>query len=474
MITPTTLVESRLAESGQRELDSVLVDVERLLRRFVAFADDAQPVAITLWVAHAHAIEAADTTAYLHVHSAEKRSGKTRALEVLELLVPSPIRASTISPAALFRLLDMERRTLLLDEVDAIFSPKSDREELRGLLNAGYRRGSSAWRVDVSGKTFTPRAFDAFGAKVLAGIGTLPDTIADRAIPIELRRRRRDEPVESFRYREVREEAEDLRSRLAGCFDETAIGELALARPALPDLDDDRALEAWEPLVAIADRAGGSWPERARSSALALHTDRTDDEGGDGVQTLAAIRDLFVELDTDRLPTDEVLRSLAVRDDGPWAYWFAEDLDRADREGRIPRRAARKLARVLEVYRVHPTKIRTGPTTTARGYLRADFADPWSRYLPHPGKDGTSRTNGTPQVGTTRGVPSVPDVPFPRGEELAGADGLRSRVRHEVELAAGNRFVAALALAEDAVPSPDGNAWTALMIERLERESADA
>jgi hypothetical protein len=472
--TPTTVVESRLAGSGQLELAGLLADVERMLRRFVAFPEDAQPVAVALWVAHAHAIEAADTTAYLHVHSAEKRSGKTRALEVLELLVPSPIRASTISPAALFRLLDMERRTLLLDEVDAIFSPKSDREELRGLLNAGYRRGSSAWRVDVSGKSLTPRAYDAFGCKVLAGIGGLPDTIADRAIPIELRRRRRDEPVESFRYREVREEAEDLRSRLAACFHETAVAELAMARPTLPDLEGDRALEAWEPLLAIADRAGGSWPERARSSAVALHTDRTDADGGDGVQTLAAIRDLFEELGTDRLPTDELLRSLAGRDDGPWPYWFAEDLDRADREGRIPRRAARKLARVLELYRVHPTKLRTSPTTTARGYLRADFADPWSRYLPPPGKNGTSGTNGTPQVGTTSDVPSVPDVPFPRGVEPAAEDGLAATVRRAVEAAGGNRFSAARDLAEAGVPSPDGHAWTAVKIERLEREAAGA
>jgi putative DNA primase/helicase len=32
----------------------------------------------------------------------------------------------------------------------------------------------------------------------------------------------------------------------------------------------DRAPDAWEPLVAIADVAGGVWPQRARNAALAL------------------------------------------------------------------------------------------------------------------------------------------------------------------------------------------------------------
>lgn len=247
-----------------RTLTEILDDVERFLRRYVVFANEHQAAATTLHVAHSHAIEAADTTGYLHVRSAEKRSGKTRLLECLEMLVRMPIRSTTISPAALFRLLDSERRTLLLDEVDSIFSPKADREELRGLLNAGYRRGSLAYRIEIRGKEMVPRAFDAFGAKILAGIGNLPDTIADRSIPIELRRRRPDEPVERFRFRDAHSEAEAIRRRLENWVRTSGtVAQLRSARPDMPHLDDDRALEAWEPLVAIADvRAHHGQPAR--------------------------------------------------------------------------------------------------------------------------------------------------------------------------------------------------------------------
>lgn len=387
-----------------------LHDVEGFVRRYVAFGSDAQSTTVALHVAHAHAVEAADTTGYLHVHSAEKRSGKTRLLEVLELLVPSPIRASTISPSALFRLLDAERRTLLLDEVDAIFSPKSDREELRGLLNAGYRRGSSAWRVEVTGKTYTPRAFDAFGVKILAGLGAVPDTIADRCIRLELRRRRQDEKVARFRYREARAEAEGLRTRLeAWCIPET-VERLRGARPALPDLEDDRALEAWEPLLAIADLAGGTWPMAARAAAITLQGGREADNE-DGVATLAAIRELFA--DRDRVSTDELLHGLAARDDGPWPYWFADELERSDRDGRPALKAARKLRRILGRYGIESTKIRLPDGSTPRGYQRVAFEDAWSRYLSAP--TATTGTTGTPLASTVPVVPVVPVVSYGRG-----------------------------------------------------------
>jgi hypothetical protein len=413
--TPFRVVTKTLAGSAS-PLADLLASAETFIRRFVAFQSEHQSGAVTLSVAHFHAIEAADTTGYLHTHSAEKRSGKTRLLEVLELLVPSPIRASTISPAALFRLLDTERRTLLLDEVDAIFSPKSDREELRGLLNAGYRRGSFAWRVEVQGKSFTPTPYDAFGAKVLAGIGGLPDTIADRCIPIELRRRRRDDEVERFRYREARETGNELRAALEAWTNEDTIRTLAAARPRLPSLDDDRALEAWEPLCAIAELAGGTWPERARSAAEALHNQRPDTDVATGVATLRAIADLF-GAERDRLTTVEILRGLAERDDGPWPYWFSDDLDRAEREQKAPLKAARRLSRLLEPYGIKPRDIRLPDESVSRGYLRESFADAWSRYLSAP--TTTTATTATALAST---VADVVDVAVPAQDQAVSEE----------------------------------------------------
>jgi hypothetical protein len=154
--------------------------LEAFLRRFVIFRSDAQVTAIALWIAHTHAFEASDATPYLAVTSAERRSGKTRLLESLALLVRNPIHVAHTSAAALFRTIP-ERPTLLFDEVDAVFrkSASPATEELRAVLNAGHRRGATVRRCVGEGRKQTVVAFDTYCPKVLAGIGNLPDTIED-------------------------------------------------------------------------------------------------------------------------------------------------------------------------------------------------------------------------------------------------------------------------------------------------------
>ena len=169
---------------------TVLDEVRRFVRRFVVL-DEPQAQAVSLWVAHTYVVDAFSCTPYLAITSAEKRSGKTRLLEVLALLVRDPLPTANISDAALFRVIDDKQPTLLIDEVDAIFGKKSPRDELRGIINAGYRSGSTTHRM--GGKNNTElQTFSVFCPKAFAGIGDcLPDTIADRSIPIRLRRRTR-------------------------------------------------------------------------------------------------------------------------------------------------------------------------------------------------------------------------------------------------------------------------------------------
>jgi hypothetical protein len=169
-------------------VSAVLLDnVRAFVRRFVVLDDD-QADAVALWVAATHVFEAFACSPYLAISSAEKRSGKSLLLEVLELLVRDPLPTSNISDAALFRVIDERKPTLLIDEIDAVFGKKArEREELRGILNAGYRRGAVTHRMGGSNNT-SLQTFSVFCPKAFAGIGDcLPDTIADRAIPIRLR-----------------------------------------------------------------------------------------------------------------------------------------------------------------------------------------------------------------------------------------------------------------------------------------------
>jgi hypothetical protein len=353
------------------ELAALLVEIAETIGQYVVLTSD-QLAAVALWVAHTWAIEAADATPYLAVTSPEKRSGKTRLLEVLEFLVPKPLRASSISEAALFRIVaDTEegRSAILLDEADALFNPKTNHEDLRKLVNAGYRRGAVAVRCEAIGKTQVVRTYDAFSAKVIAGIGKLPETIADRSIPIAMHKRARHEVVARFRTREVAQLTGSIRSALnAWAVTDTNI--LQDARPHLPDELDDRAQDGWEPLLAIADLAGGGWSTRARKAAVALHSG-SDDSESIGTRLLADIQAVMLE---EHVFSTDLCRSLNTIEESPWGGW---PLD------------ARGLARKLKPYGIVPKQVRIGDVTR-KGYALHQFADAFSRYLPEreQGKQG--------------------------------------------------------------------------------------
>jgi hypothetical protein len=182
----------------------ILDQVAMYLQRFVSYPSRYACFAHTLWIAHAHLIECFDTTPRLAFMSAEKESGKTRALEITELFVPDPIFSFNASPAVVMRLISASRRTLLYDEIDQVFRTAKAQEsnaELCAYLNSGYRRGAKAYRCTTNGKQIGVEEFDAFAAVAVAGLKALPDTLASRAISIRMKRRAPDEHVESFRHR---------------------------------------------------------------------------------------------------------------------------------------------------------------------------------------------------------------------------------------------------------------------------------
>jgi len=294
------------------ELARLLGDLEALLRRFVVLSDE-QATAVVLWVAHSHALEAAEVTPYLSITSAEKGSGKTRLLECLELVVARPWFSSRTTAAALVRKVDAECPTLLLDESDAAFGGDREYSEtLRGVLNAGYRRGGRVTVCVGQGANLEVRDFEVFCPKAIAGIGQLPDTVASRSVPIRLKRRRPDEVVERFRRRDAEPLFGPLRERLAALLAAPeVVAVLRGARPEVPEGLRDRTAEVWEPVLAIADLAGGVWPERAREAALALREQSEDESASLGTRLLADIRRVFEASGIDRFATRAPSRSSA-------------------------------------------------------------------------------------------------------------------------------------------------------------------
>jgi len=163
------------------------------------------------------------------------------------MLANRPLQVSNIAPAALYRSIELWAPTLLIDEVDAFLAAH---EDARGILNAGFTR-DSAIVIRCVGDDHMPTAFNVWGAKALCGIGKIADTLADRSVPLRLRRRTAGENVESLRHSDPAL-WESLRSRLARFALDSAEA-IGKARPApIPGLND-RANDAWEPLLAIAD-----------------------------------------------------------------------------------------------------------------------------------------------------------------------------------------------------------------------------
>ena len=380
-----------IADTRTCDLEAYLAAVEQFTCRYVAFPSDHEPVAVALWVTHAHLVDQFETSPPLTITSAEMRSGKTRLLDVLELLTPNPFRVVTPSEAVVYTVLAQRpRRTMLLDEADAIFGPRTgDRYEgLRAILNAGNRQGTPVLRVKLEGRRREVDEFDVYGPKAIAGIGKLPDTVADRAIPIRLKRRAPGETVARFRRRLAAAEAAKLPAlELAGPL-ETDV--------PVPDELNDRAADSWEPLLAIADAAGGRWPVRARLAAIGISSEE-DDQASVGIRLLTDVREVFEG--ADHLTTTALLERLHALEEAPWGEWYGKPL------------TARGLAKLLEPYGIGPVHRRPEPgAAKLRGYFRAEFVDAWQRYIPVP-ESGPSDPSG-PR--TTNTGPDGTDGPVPR------------------------------------------------------------
>jgi hypothetical protein len=403
------------------DLGGLLANTEVFVRRFVVLTEE-QATAVVLWATHTWVIAAAHATPYLYATSAEPESGKTRLLEVLHELVREPISTVNISDAALFRVIDAKAPTVLFDEVDSVFSEKArEREDLRALLNAGYRRGATVYRMGGGNRT-TLENFAVFCAKALAGLGSLPPTTASRCLRIELKRRRLDELVEDFYPDELVDDATRLRTRFAAWADAETVSELRALRP--PRLEElrDRANEVWRPLLAIADHAGGDWPARARRAAVVLSA-RVDEDPSLGLLLLADLQAIFEDREDDRITTDDLVRALAAVEESPWGEWWIDAKTNEPLKG-----APRRLAQLLRPYGIRPGVVRIG-TTTPRGYLLKGFRDAWERFPAPPRDDdddedesrgdATSATSATPEPQSQADVADVADVAQGRDEDEA-------------------------------------------------------
>jgi hypothetical protein len=349
---------------------ALLDSVHAFLGRFVAYPDEHAHVAHTLWIPHTHMMDAWESTPRIAFLSPEPGSGKTRAIEITETLVPRPVESVNATPAYLFRKVSDPdgAPTLLYDEIDTLFGPKAkDNEEIRGMLNAGHRRGAMAGRCVVRGKLIETEELPAYCAVAIAGLGALPDTLLSRCVVIPMRRRAPGESVEPYRRRLHAPDGNALRDQLAAWAASIA-DKIADVLPDMPAGVQDRYADMWEPLLAVADMAGGDWPARSRVAAVALVALAKRSTPSLGVRLLSDLRQVFG--DHEAMATEAILADLVKMDEAPWGDLKGKPID------------SRRLANLLRPYGVTSKNVRIGDRAP-KGYTREDLFDSWNRYLPN-------------------------------------------------------------------------------------------
>ncbi len=341
--------------------------------------------AITLWVVATHLQPAWQHAPRLAVVGPAKRCGKSRLLDVLTETVHEPMLTINTTPAAIFRSISEEEPpTLLVDEADTIFGPKvaEKNEETRGLLNAGHQRGRYVTRI--VGNDHTPHKFATFAMAAIAGIGDLPDTVMDRSVVIRMRRRAEGEKVRPFRSRRDIPALHEIRGRIHA-WARPLLEEAANLEPDMPV--EDRAADTWEPLVIVADLAGGRWPRLARVACVRMVTAEVvaEEDHPSGARILADIRRVFfAQREVDSLSTGDLLHHLRQDPEAPWAERGRDGL------------TARELSRMLRDFGIRPGNVRMADGRQLKGYMRNKFLDAWRRYCPtvHPVDPGSAPSSG--------------------------------------------------------------------------------
>jgi putative DNA primase/helicase len=339
------------------------------------------PETMALWVPHTFAFQYRDITTYLGIESPEHRCGKSTLITILSELTQRAIVASNVTAPSFFRVIAQILPTLFIDEADTFLTGN---DELRGILNSSYFKKTAfvLRAVNLPSQNSAPSAnaaassvnaapsynpgilrFSCWCPKLIARIGALPTTLADRCIVFRLHRKTAEEPCERLR----KFNSGDIKRKcLRFALDHA--DQIAASQPDIPRELNDRAADVWEPLFVIADLAGGPWPQLARDAAIGVAATSTDSNPIAVLLFDVVMQFLFAK--TDRLFSSQLVECLNAYPGRPW-----KDLLRGKPID------DRWLARQLNPYGIRPRNLRINGAQ-AKGYCQEDMMETVRRYVP--------------------------------------------------------------------------------------------
>jgi hypothetical protein len=373
------LYEHWNVEAANEQVDGgiLLRAVKEAIQRYIVTSED-QAIVVTLWVVFSWLHEHVTHSPILYVTSAEKDSGKSTLLGVVNFLARRSLQSVDISGPALFRSIAKWQPTLIVDEADDALA---DNPDLRSVINSGWTRGQGVVRCHPD--THEPELFSTFAPKVVAMKGRkLPDTTLSRSIIITMKPRRASDPKEhaaDFNHCD-NETFARLRSQVMRWAADNA-DTMAKATPEIPSAFHNRRRANWVPLLAIAEAGGGEWKKAAWKAALAIEAIADTFDPSLGVELLRAIKAAFEARGTDRITAAGMIEDLVADETARWAtYNRGKPISQA------------QVAKLLDPYGVKPKTIRLDNGDTPKGYLLKWFTEVFDRYC-------TSSSPQTPETG---------------------------------------------------------------------------
>lgn len=364
--------------------DLLITDLIKEIKTYVVISEH-DALAVALWAINTWCYGYFDRCPLLLINAPERECGKTQLLKVVEKLVFRPIETANITLAALFRLINNYKPTLLIDEADTFMEGKN---EMVGVVNKGYERGGVVLRVESDGKQMHECAYLVHGPKALAGIMLerhLPDATMSRGIQIPLKRKTKDDIVKRLRSADPKV-FESLRSRiLRVVIDEKE--NLENGWSDMPDELSDRQQDNWEPLLAIANCFGSEWYDKACNAAL-KNRNETSPPKSSSNQLLEDIREVLSDYKERYIPSADLLELLNTNTDMDWGHY-----------NRGQPITARQISRHLGGYGIKPKTVRMSVNKTPKGYEVRDFEDAFNRYLPERIDEPTQEEKTPPRTG---------------------------------------------------------------------------
>ncbi|MBT5384025.1 MAG: DUF3631 domain-containing protein [Kordiimonadaceae bacterium] len=344
--------------------EQLLDDIVTIIRSHLVLPDGVAE-AIALWLMSTYSIDCFRIYPKLFVFSPIMRCGKTTLLEVLSGFAQRSLPVSGITPAVVYRTIENEQPTLIIDEADQHLKNASG--DMAAILNSSHNQ-STARIMRSKPKTLEPEYFSTWAPMVIAAIGVLNATIMDRSIIISLKRITGQQKKNLSKIPiDFTKQTLPMRQKLL----KWAIdNELDILNNNIepPDIGNHRAQDNWSPLFTIAALISPAWENKCDTAYRLLEASKSNNDPRS--MLLKDIDAIFQTYSGKNIKSEDLINALTAKSDSIWTEYNS---------GRSI--TPRGLAALLKDFGIKPKTIRQGSNASNRGYEVTDFNDALKRYI---------------------------------------------------------------------------------------------